>query len=136
MFAAHLSFAVLTVTFCIVCKTWTVEPVIMSSPSNVTTLIDHVPVSMQCAVDGEPFPVVTWQQRSSSLETWRSVRSHLTGRYRLSKSGQRLEFRKLLMSDVGFYRCVARNLLGQVFSDPAFLDVHGVLIAVDYQYIF
>lgn len=103
-------------------------PVIISSPSNITTLIDHVPVSMQCSVDGEPFPVVTWQQRQSFTETWHGVRRHMAGRVRYQKSGQQLEFRKLLMSDIGFYRCVARNPLGEVFSYPAFLDIQGIFI--------
>jgi len=85
-------------------------------------------MQMQCVTDGEPFPTVIWQHKPNSDDQWHNVRRHLAGRYRYTKSGQRLEFRKLLMSDIGFYRCVARNVIGSVHSDLAFLDIQGFLI--------
>ena len=99
-------------------------PTFIVLPSNVTTLITSTLQHMQCEADGYPIPTLTWQHRSMSSRSWQTVKRS-SGRHHYALAGRKLEFRKLIASDIGFYRCRADNALDIAFSEPAYLDLNG-----------
>ena len=88
----------------------------MRSPRNATALVGEKH-TFHCEVTGNPKPTVRWERLDRALES----RGH---NYRVLKGGK-LRLTRLLMSNRGYYRCLAENRDGIIRSNYVFLDVQG-----------
>ena len=88
-------------------------PKIVSPP--VSLVVNETgEASLQCEVEGNPTPEVTWLKRNSSLLATK----------RIMKLRGSLMIRDVTSHDSGMYTCKARNILG-VMSSSATLTVQG-----------
>ena len=89
-------------------------------PSNVTALVTKK-VVLQCAARSSSKVRIIWQK----LKAGRSETLNLRGdNYEITKSG-RLKFSRLLISNTGYYRCMARANRDTIQSDYVYLKVEG-----------
>uniref|UniRef100_A0A3P9M5Z2 Hemicentin 1 n=1 Tax=Oryzias latipes TaxID=8090 RepID=A0A3P9M5Z2_ORYLA len=83
-------------------------------PDEVTVLINQT-AQLDCHVDGNPTPKVTWFKDSQLISS--------EGPYRVLSSGRTLQVVSALVPDTGRYVCVAENVAGS--SEKQFnLNVH------------
>uniref|UniRef100_A0A8C5QBV6 Hemicentin 2 n=1 Tax=Leptobrachium leishanense TaxID=445787 RepID=A0A8C5QBV6_9ANUR len=80
-----------------------VPPII--EPTDVNhTVVENLPVSLECLVSGSPFPVVSWYRGEQLMTT--------THGFTLLNEGRTLQIERAQSSDSGDYRCVASNAAG------------------------
>lgn len=92
-------------------------PKIIEEPNNVTVNIGET-VSLQCRASGDPEPNIVWTQNSLKI----------TGnnpRYHLLEDGT-LRIANVNTDQVGYYECLAQNVVGEAKSRP-------VRMAINYQ---
>ena len=100
----------------------------MSYPSNTTALAEHE-LKLTCAVSGATQVRVNWQILERKLLRQKNLQR--TGRnYRIVRDGPnrqqaRLEFSRLLVSDSGYYRCVAKANGQTIQTDYFYLTIQG-----------
>ena len=93
------------------------------------TVEDMSSVALTCRANGIPKPKITWQKRNSKTGNWQVLdNKYVDGTamvfegdldfIAVSKGGRRGEY-----SDDGEYRCLAKNIMGEVESQPARLTV-------------
>ncbi|XP_061788679.1 uncharacterized protein [Nerophis lumbriciformis] len=86
---------------------------ITRGPDNTTVAVG-TEVSMHCAVQGFPVPMVHWFKDDCLL-------TKCSASFSLHNNGQLLTFRNVSKEDEGFYRCEASNLKESIKSQAAFL---------------
>ena len=90
---------------------------------------DMSSVALTCRANGIPKPKITWQKKNSKTGNWQLLDdkyvdgtvTHFEGDLDFavaSKGGRRGKY-----SDDGEYRCIAKNIMGEVESQPARLTV-------------
>lgn len=95
-----------------------VRPAIVGSGSHPTEMVvmRGKGISLECAVQGVPPPVVTWMKDGRPLTKGRGVE--------VLDAGRTLQLKDAHVSDTGRYVCVATNVAGM--ADRKYdLSVHG-----------
>ena len=85
-------------------------------PQNISTHLNDgvTTVTLRCAADGSPSPVISWVENSSTAINESVIQNG-------SVSSLVLTFRE--GKKASKYRCIARNLVGIVFSKEATLTI-------------
>ena len=83
--------------------------------------------TFHCEVSGNPSPTVTWERLDRALKT--------RGPNHRVLRGGKLRLTHLLLSNRGYYRCLASNTFGTIRSNYVFLNVQGKCIHVLSSYI-
>ncbi|XP_013420550.1 muscle, skeletal receptor tyrosine protein kinase [Lingula anatina] len=101
-----------------------VGPVITTSPQNRTVLITSVSqLTLHCAATGNSTVRYSWQKNGTFLYNFGS-------KYRILPSGT-LKIRHLSLRDSGWYRCLASNRQGEVYSPYVLVLVQAPAEIVD-----
>ncbi|XP_013390821.1 muscle, skeletal receptor tyrosine protein kinase-like [Lingula anatina] len=101
-----------------------VGPVITTSPQNKTVLITSVSqLTLHCAATGNSTVHYSWQKNGTFLHNYGS-------KYRILPSGT-LKIRHLSLRDTGWYRCLASNRQGEVYSPYVLVLVQAPAEIVD-----
>ena len=109
------------------------EPEILQSPKNATLLIGHRH-TLHCRASGNAR--ISWQIQHDGLIPGQGNLRNLHNKgnnYRILRTGN-LRFRKISISNSGYYRCVARNEDGEVFSEFAYIEVQGEFSVITIAY--
>lgn len=104
-------------------------PTVHQHPQNVSTDSGY-PSTFTCSASGFPRPSITWYTQNGSEihplpENLNEVTVNFTGAEGITS---RLVVVITVFADSGDYVCVASNPVGSSTSDPALLEVIGMLI--------
>ena len=90
------------------------QPEIITHPKNVT-VEEGLPMTLFCNATGNPPPTLSWTKDGSPINNNQGIP--------FSGDNETLFIASINRSESGNYRCVARNGLGNDFSNPAKVDV-------------
>lgn len=91
------------------------RPSFIRRPSSQVVRVNE-DAEFRCQVQGDPHPNVQWRREDGDLPN---------GRYEIHEDG--LYLRSVTLADVGFYTCVAENMVGKVESSAS-LTVRAVSV--------
>ncbi|XP_077987259.1 uncharacterized protein LOC144441887 [Glandiceps talaboti] len=94
------------------------RPEIIRSPTNKTVQVG-MKVTLSCEASGFPIPTYTWWKNGKPIDADNSTRIRIDS----LETTNRLLINATILEDSGHYRCVATNLLGEVTTNIATLDV-------------
>ncbi|XP_019642606.1 PREDICTED: uncharacterized protein LOC109483908 [Branchiostoma belcheri] len=101
----------------------TSKPQLTQHPlSQELALGSEVGTTMNCSAAGTPTPLIRWFFRKNTLSNWDQVNNGTASDYILIIHPT--------WQDEGWYACRAENEHGQTMSEPAFLMILGVTVAV------
>lgn len=93
-------------------------PKITKQPKNMTESAQRK-LRLHCRASGKPTPRVTWFKNDIPLNNDKRIT------IKENRRDSRLQIKNIDVGDSGVYRCVARNLLGNVSSQAIWVNVKG-----------
>ncbi|XP_069465362.1 hemicentin-2 isoform X1 [Ambystoma mexicanum] len=78
-------------------------------------VVPHGELVLECDVEAEPFPSITWQKGGVPIQA--------DGRTQFLGKGRFLQIRNLRVSDSGEYSCIAKNTVGRIILH-FYVEIH------------